>query len=147
MGDVCQCLPLLLRNPAEISAGHGGFHQILNGREFAIKVQEGLTSFHTEGIDQGWRIAWCVGVPVVAGGDWAATCEVGIGAIPTIGHAPLFMHKMAGAAIDRLTGEWPREGSVKSFWDINDGVTRLESGIDIPIRMAEEELSEAGFQK
>ena len=49
------------------------FTEYLTGREFAIKVQEGLTSFHTEGIDQGGELR-AVCRPRRRG--WGLSCDV-----------------------------------------------------------------------
>jgi hypothetical protein len=40
VGDVCHSLLLLPGQPTEISAGKGGFHEILDGGEFPIEVQQ-----------------------------------------------------------------------------------------------------------
>jgi hypothetical protein len=103
--------------------------------------------FCEEGIDQGWRIAGGVRQAIGASGEWAATREVGKGAIATSGDASLLIDQVPGATVARLPSEGPGQWGGERFCDIDDRVADLECVISIPLRLDEEKSGETGFQK
>ena len=59
----------------------------------------------------------------------------------------MLVHEMAGAAVDRVSGEGTGQRTIGGHRGVHDGIAGGESGIRVAAGVREEILREAGFKK
>jgi hypothetical protein len=78
----------LLRQPAVVPSGHRPPHERRQARKLAVEVEDDAAGAVERGVDERGGVPRRLGPAVSPRGDRAATCEVGVGALPGRVHDP-----------------------------------------------------------
>src|SRR5579884_735593 len=118
------CLLKLCRCPSKVAPGDGGFDKVFRRSKFPVEMQECGAAMRLQGTDHLHGIALCVIKAIQWPGNRAAGGEIGICAIACSRDTLKLRDKVAGAAVDGLSGEGAWECSVGCLHLLHDGVTR-----------------------